>query len=278
MGTSQSSGGPGGGVPLVPPWVPDVAPLNPSPDAVNLPDALPTPNSLPQPVPLAPSGRFNGARRSLGSFARSGNEREMRRGLGHYSRSGYGGAGHATRRMGGTSATAGALHAALGGTPGGGLGAAGGGVLDPVLLAGQSAEDVINAVVDAVRPVDGTLDAEASRAAIADGLSELLTRYPDADLLNLTDEQRVFAVERYTANDVFRRIDLDVGQSIRDKAPTASFALSRLKQVRDYVREIVAASFRRLRETGRTLTAGRVEQVVRDAIRETFEVFEGFAE
>jgi hypothetical protein len=178
--------------------------------------------------------------------------------------------------MGGTARTAGALHRALGGGGGRGPGVVAGGVLDPALLVGRSADDVMNAVVEAVRPVDGTLDAEASRAAILDGLSELLTRYPNADLLNLTDEQRAFAVERYTANDVFRRIELDVGKSIHEKAPTASSALSRLKQIRDYVKETVAASFRTLRDAGRTLTAGRVEQVVREAIRETFEVFEGF--
>ncbi|GFO80602.1 MAG: hypothetical protein A49_02290 [Methyloceanibacter sp.] len=278
MGTSQSNGGPGGGVPLVPPWVPDIEPPGVPRNPVELPVAPATPNPVPQPAQLAPSGRFNGTRRSLGSFARSGSEREMRRGLGHYSRSGYGGTGNATRRMGGTSATAGALYRALGGGSGRGSAAAADGVFDPAVLAGRSAEEVMNAVVDAVRPIDGTLDAEASRAAVVDALSELLTRYPDADLLNLTDDQRALAVERYTANDVFRRIDLDVGQSIREKAQTASSALSRLKQVRDYVRETVAVSFRRLREAGRTLTAGRVEQFVRDAIQETFEVFEGFAE
>lgn len=106
----------------------------------------------------------------------------------------------------------------------------------------------------------------------------MLTRFPEADLLNLDDEQRTFAIERYTAFDVFRRFDLDVGQTIRDKAASATMALSRLKEVRDYVRETVAASFRRLRDVGRTITAGRVSQVVRDALRETFQVFEGFAE
>jgi hypothetical protein len=136
----------------------------------------------------------------------------------------------------------------------------------------------MDAVVEAVRPVDGTQDAEASRAAIRDALSELLTRFPDADLLNLTSEQRELAIERFTAHDVFRRFDLDVGQTIREKAPTTATGLSRLKQARDYVKETVAAAFRRLREAGRTLTAGRISEVVRAALRETFDVFEGYAE
>lgn len=55
-------------------------------------------------------------------------------------------------------------------------------------------------------------------------------------------------------------------------------ALSRLKEVRDYVKQSVAAAFRKLRDAGRSLTSGRISQVVRDALRETFEVFEGYAE
>ncbi len=136
----------------------------------------------------------------------------------------------------------------------------------------------MDAVVEAVRPIDGTQDAEAARAAIKDALSELLTRFPEADLLNLDAEQRVFAIERYTALDVFRRFELDVGKAIVEKAPSAVTALSRLKQVRDYVKETVAASFRRLRDAGRAITSGRVSQVVQDALAETFHVFEGYAE
>lgn len=279
MGTSQSSNGPGPGVPMVPPWVPDV------PDEPSMPSQQPSseeesqaapPAIPPVPVQLAPSARFRGARRALGEFARTGDTDDMRRGFGHYVRSGYNGAGTAAHRMGGTAATAGALHGALSNVAAG-QPAAPGSLLDPVLLAGRSADAVMDAVVEAVRPVDGTQDAEAARAAIRDALSELLTRYPDADLLNLDPEQRDFAIERYTALDVFRRFDLDVGQTIRDKAPNASAGLARLKQARDYVKETVAAAFRQLRAAGRAMTAGRVSQIVRDALRETFQVFEGYA-
>ena len=51
----------------------------------------------------------------------------------------------------------------------------------------------MNAVVEAVRPADGTQDAEASRTAIKDALSEVLTIFPDADLLNLTVRVREHA-------------------------------------------------------------------------------------
>lgn len=274
MGTSQSSKGAGAGVPMVPAWVDNPPPEAPAgePPAPGKEAPAPAP-----PAPLAPDRRWIGVSRSLGDYANTGDTGAMRRGFGHYVRTGYGGAGTAARRMGGTAATAGALGGALAGLAGG-QPAAPGSPLDPTLLAGRSAEDIMDAVVEAVRPVDGTQDAEASRAAIRDALSELLTRFPEADLLNLTPEEREFTIERFTAHDVFRRFDLDVGQTIREKAPSVATGLSRLKQAREYVKETVAAAFRNFRSAGYTLTAGRIAAVVRAALRETFEVFEGYAE
>lgn len=277
MGTSQSSKGPGAGVSMVPSWVDDPPPEAPMGDEPATDDKPPVAPAAPPPAPVAPDRRWIGVSRSLGDYANTGDTRAMRRGFGHYVRSGYGGAGTAARRMKGTAATAGALGGALAGLAAG-QPAAPGSPLDPALLAGRSADEIMDAVVEAVRPVDGTQDAEAARAAIRDALSELLTRFPDADLLNLTPEQREMAIERFTAHDVFRRFDLDVGQTIREKAPSATTGLSRLKQARDYVKETVAAAFRKLREAGRVLTAGRISEVVRAALRETFEVFEGYAE
>lgn len=288
MGTSQSSGGPGPGVPMVPPWTPPSPPPDESPNPQppdnpqNLPPEgegnMPSPVPAPvQPAPLAPPGRFMGVRRGLGDYVRSGDRGDLGRSLGHYVRSGYGGSQTATRRFGGTATTAGTLAMALanvasGQTTGPGV------LLDRALLEGRSADEVIEAVVEAVRPVDGTQDAEAQRAAICDALSELLTRFPDADLLNLDAGQRAFAIERFAAMDVVRRFELDVGKTILEKAPSATTALSRLKEVREYIKESVSAAFRRLRSAGQNVTTGRVSRIVSDALRETFEVFEGYAQ
>ena len=86
MGTSASSKGPGGGVPMVPPWVPDPVPPNPpqdgdggaptdgkSPASPNQP--LPQQPVQAQPSPIAPRARFSGARLNLGNFARGGDRR-----------------------------------------------------------------------------------------------------------------------------------------------------------------------------------------------------------
>lgn len=286
MGTSQSSRGSPSGVPMVPPWVPDL-PLPPSSTEGAPPDATPEPGDATppapspaepwQPIPMAPARRFLGANRNLGDYARSGDGASMRRGLAQYVKKGYGGSSTATRRMGGTAQTAQALYSAL--SVGQGTAAtATEGAVGSALTDGRSANEVMDAVVEAVRPVDGTQDAEASRTSIKDALSDVLNQFPDADLLNLQPEQRELAVERFVAGDVFRRIDLDIGQTIREKAPNAAAGLGRLKEVREYVRETVSASFRRLRETGQRLAAGRITQIVQSAIRETFQVFEEYVE
>lgn len=286
MGTSQSSNGSPAGVPMVPPWVPDI-PL-PSAPAEGAQPPVPAQNETlepkppqhivpPLPIPIAPLRRFSGATRKFGDFARNGDSASMRRGFGQYVKKGYGGSSTATRRLGSTVHTANALYSALSGGAASPL-AAPGGPLDPALIAGRSADEIMDAVIEAIRPVDGTQDAEASRAAIKDALSDVLERFPDADLLDLQQEQRELAIERYVAGDVFRRFDLELGKKVYEKAPDATTALSRLKEVREYIRETVAASFRQLRDLGHRLAAGRVVQIVQSALREAHQVFETYAE
>ncbi|HYT88944.1 MAG TPA: Qat anti-phage system associated protein QatB [Gemmataceae bacterium] len=266
---------------MVPPWVPDAAPDD-VPDGVddNASDqqAADTPNApaaSPQPAPVAPPGRFGPSRSSLGHYARSGSTDDMRRGLGHYVGKGLGGSGTAVRRFAGTARTAGTLYGALS-SAASGQAAAPGSPFDPALLAGRTAREIMDAAVEAVRPTDGTQDAEASRQAIRDALSELLNRYPDADLLNLSEDQRVFAIERFVAVDVFNRFRLDVGKAIQDKAPTIAAALARFKEVKDYIKETVSAAFRHVRAAGQALNVRRITLLVSRALAETFQVFEDY--
>lgn len=277
MGTSKSGTGPAAGVPLVPPWVPDpIPPAND--DSGNGADGQnqeAPPALAPQPAPMAPRGRFGPARSNLGTFARTGGSHDMYRALGHYVHRGLGGPGTAARRMGGTARTAGTLFGALSAAAAG-QAAAPGSPFDPALLAGRSVDEVMDALVEAVRPVDGTQDAEASRRAIRDAVAELLDRFPEANLLDLSEDQRGFVIERYVALDVFNRFALDLGKTVRDKAPSLSAALSRLEDIKDYIKEVVSARFRALRKVGEHLGARRIMEMVGQALRETFEVFEEY--
>jgi len=283
MGTSKSSAGPLGGVPMVPPWTPDPLPPpngpNPGPDESpdgtdEGSDTLPSPS---QPSPIAPAGRFGSSRASLGRFARSGSTGDMRKGVGRYVSKGWGGSKTAARRLNGTARSAGVLYGALSvlatGQP-----TEAGGPLDRAVLTGASASDIMRAVIEAVRPVDGTQDAEATRDAIKSAASELLTKNPDADFLALSEEDRLFIVERFLANDIFNHLVLDIGQAIQKNAPTASASLVRFREIKNYVRQTISAAFRKIHKSGETLTARRVAAISRQCIREAMEVFEGGAE
>jgi hypothetical protein len=269
MGTSQSSSGPGGGVPLVPPWADDVD--VPVPDGGDEGQELTEPDGQ-KPILLAARARFRDARRSLGEFARSGNERGLRRAVSHYVRTGYGGNSTMARRMGGTARTAGRLNAVLQS----GRAPDGTDLRDAILASGSDVNLVLDAIVDAASPADGTQDAESSRHAMREALSDLLAWASDVDFLALTDDQRFFVIERYTALDIYGRFCLDMQRTIMGKSPDPATGLRRLKQVREFIAEHVAAAFRTIRERGTSATTSNVTQLTRDALRATFSVFEEY--
>ena len=276
MGTSKSSSGAPSGVPMVPPWTPDPesdSPADPNPDHE---DEQPKPENPKAPPEVAPKARFRSTRLALGDYASSGDRNSLRRGVGRYFSSGLGGSRTAARRMGGTSVTAGTLYGALGGnSPGASVDRE---TLDTEALKGKSAEEVIKTVIDTVRPVDGTQEGEATRESINDAMAELLNRHPEANLLELNETQREFVIDQYVSMDVFRQFYLDVGKTIQDKAPSATTGVARLKEAREYIRETVCASFRRLREAGTNLSGNRVSRIINRVLVDAFDVFSGYAE
>lgn len=270
---------------MVPPWTPDPLPPPPveNPQGVpdDVPDAASDKNPSPSPTslqfnPIAPAGRFGAARTSIGRYARSGSSDDLRRGLGHYVSKGWGGSNVATQRLSGTVRSAGVLYGALEALAAGRPIEAGG--PDRALLEERSTEQIMSAVVQAVRPVDGTQDAEATRDAIKCAASELLAKNPDADLLSLSEDERLFMVERFLAIDLFNRLMLDIGQAIQKNAPSISTAASRLREIKNYIKQAVSAAFRNFHKTGEVLTPRRVSGISRQCIQETLAVFEGGAE
>lgn len=271
MGTSSSSNGPGANVPLVPPWVPPIPP----PDDAGEDAPTPIVPTSPQ-IPIAPSGRFQSTRLNLSRFASSGDKDNLRRGVGNYFKSGYGGGGTAARRFGGTANTAGALYGALSGAAGT-RGTPERDALEAAVRSGGSTESIISALVEAIQPVDGRQDSEANRKALADALSELMTKHPDADLLKLTPEQLNLVLALFIVSDVFARFVLDVGKSIIDNAPSVATGLSRLKEVKEYIRETVIAQLNKITIGGVALSKNKVVNLVATALRDAIDVFEGYA-
>ncbi len=270
MGTSKSSPGSPSNVPIVPPWVPDPedpeseVPADDGGDEQQLPPDK-------SKVDIAPPGRFRSTRISLGKFAESGDSGSLRKGVGRYVGTGMGGSAAAAQRLAGSAGTARSLYSAL--SPD-----AAESRLDRELLQGKSARQIINAVVELACPLNGSMDAEAGQAAINDALSVLLNRYPEADLLNLTDQQREYAVIQYVAHDVYRHFVLDVGLTIQEKAPSASTGQRRLKEACEFIRETVAAEFQKLKQQGKELNRSTIVRLVKTVLRSSCNVFEEYAE
>ena len=273
MGTSASSSGPGSGVPLIPPWVSD--PDFPLPNAPNGDEEQE--NRIPQSPPpqAAPMGRFRGARVNLGEFAGSGSGYSLRRGIGQYVRTGLGGSRNGSRRMAGTARRAGALYGVLhalssGTTPAVDLG------IEPVRLAGRPAREIVDRIAEALSPSDGSLDAETSRYSLSQALSVLIRMDPSINLAALTVDQIILAMELFIGADICRRIEVDVGKTILDRAADAVTAMRRLEEMYSYVRQVVASAFRRLPAMLDPLTQGAATRLASGVIRDTLEVFESY--
>ena len=88
----------------------------------------------------------------------------------------------------------------------------------------------------------------------------------------------MFALEKFVSDDVFRRIYLDIGKTIQSKAPNIAIGLSRLKEIKDYVKETVAESFRNNTQKGMPIASSKIREMVNITIQETFDVFEEYAE
>lgn len=276
MGTSKSNDGSPSRVPMVPPWVPDIEVPNPVLQPVDLSSLVVDPSEIQQvsPQKLAPNARWRSARSAFQKFAQNGSITDRNLGLKHFVKKGFGGSRTATKRFAGTSNTASKLFDIIsGGTPSG-LSQAG--TPNSDLSNNHNAEDIVNAIIETVKPVDGTQDAESSRAAINDAFSDLLTTYPDADLLNLDENQKQLVIERFISYDVYRRISLELGSAVRDKSPNAKTCLQRLKEIRDYVRETISNAFRKFRSSLQRLNVGHIKEIATMSIHEAFIVFEEY--
>lgn len=281
MGTSQSSSGSPSGVPMVPPWVPDIeseeddsAEVGKGSDSEDPENGQTDKNDQGQEDQneIAPSARFAGARRNLNSYSKHGDSSSMKKGVGYYIANGYGGSKSAVRRFGGTVSTGGVLYSVLSKTSSGQT-VEGFDVND---LSDKSSTQIVDRLIEVIRPIDGTQDTEASRNAIQTAFSELLAKDENINLLNLTEEDRLFVTERFVADDVFRRLELDVGKDIHANAPNITSAFSRLREIKNYIRQTVASSFRKIKNSGNRISSTSIRSTIKKILSDAFTVFEDY--
>jgi len=285
MGTSTSSSGPGAGASLDPPWLNDLVPAagggeseasppDESPEAED--ESAEGGQAKLEEVKsvVAPPRRFAAARRDLGAFIRSGDTAVLARAIGHYSRTGMGGAAAATSRMrASTSAGAGLvsfLQAARDGTNSGIAS-----WVQDLLARNPSSDDVADAIVQALAPPGGSADEESLRDSMALAISELILLQPDVELLRMSDTDTWTLLQLFLGHEVCNRLEFDMGQFFESSRLDPELGVKRELEMRDFVKNEVGVQLAALREKTPNPSKQQLDVLVQDAVRMTFEVYEG---
>lgn len=249
MGTSQSSTGPGGGSPLVPPWADD---------------------QPQQPLPPPQAARFGPFRKSLGRAVSSGNRDDYRKAVGHYARKASGGSSSAARRLGSvTQAGAGLFSTLVGGEAG--PGEAG---VDLDSLAGLPCELAISAISHALTTEDG--DSEKIRSAMNHALVEALDGVETFDPQCITDDVIVNTMIGYLSESIFLQMVMDSDKSW-NKAESTKQAIRAETELRELIKVVVDKHMApKLANNVRAFSKQQMAQIEREAIIDSWNEWEAY--
>jgi hypothetical protein len=273
MGTSASSNGPGSGISLDPAWLDDIdyngadsfgeGQIDENSSDVSQ-DTLNTLN-------VAPRGRFSSARRNMREYVRSGSSDSLRRSLGHYSRTGMGGAKALSHRMRASAKVGSNFYGAfrsLRDDPEFALGK----VLSDLKAQGANAHQIISTIVEHVCPNGGSIDEVSLRNSATAALSEYLEEHPTVDFCRLSDDQMWELTGTYVGNEIFERVQMDIGQAFEKTDITVSERIVRMNSMKAFIQAEVAVQLNKIRETeSKTVN---VEKLIQCTIQATFEVYE----
>ena len=275
MGTSKSSTGPGGNVPLIPDWL-DVTPIGPR--NPQLPQGKPDLGAQSPAPRIALPQRFNPARRAFGEFVKSGQQSSLKRGLGSYVSKGFRGSGATAARMGQAVTSANKVYQILSGlasqslTPNE-LG------FDPTLFAGADPDDVIDAIVDSVCRNDRSLDDSAGRIAANMALSEVLSTDDDMDSFSMPTEAIREVYLRTLAYHVFENVLHDIGVNIQGAADgDAELFNDRCVQIKEFILETFRFQLDDTETKGDPLDSDNQVSIANDVLSQVLDVFEGWIE
>lgn len=273
MGTSASSNGPGSGISLDPAWLDDIdyngadsfgeGQIDENSSDISQ-DTLNTLN-------IAPRGRFSSARRNMREYVRSGSSDSLRRSLGHYSRTGMGGAKALSHRMRASAKVGSNFYGAfrsLRDDPEFALGK----VLSDLKAQGANAHQIISTIVEHVCPNGGSIDEVSLRNSATAALSEYLEEHPTVDFCRLSDDQMWELTGTYVGNEIFERVQMDIGQAFEKTDITVSERIVRMNSMKAFIQAEVAVQLNKIRETeSKTVN---VEKLIQRTIQATFEVYE----
>lgn len=272
MGTSTSSTGPSAGVSLDPPWLDDVA------GAVGEGSSVPPGDREPPVVPpgatgVAPPARYRDARRDLGKFLGSGDTRHLRKALGHYFSRGSGGASAAARRMRASTRAGAALFDFLNAVRQGATAEARRWV-EELRATNPAAEDVVDAIVRELAPAGGSADEESLRDAMAQALSELVRDNPSIDPLLMEIDDIWELMKGYLATEAANRLCFDLGPIFESAQLDPKTVVLREREMRRFIKNEVGLHVDLLRHTDANPTRNKLDSILQEALKMTFELFE----
>jgi hypothetical protein len=251
MGTSQSSSGPGGSSPLVPPWADD---------------------EPQKPLPIPPRARFKPFRQSLGRFLKTNNQSDLKSALYNYAQKGTGGGGIASRRLGSATNAGARLYRLLSSL-------AESKVPPDVLidldnLKGQPCDIAIDIITRSLATNDG--DTEKIRVAMNHALVEALDGIAVFDPTNITDDIIITIMINYLSEVVFLQIVMDAGKAWTN-AETATQAVTVENTLRELIKVIVDKNMApRLKKNTRTFTKQEMKTLQREVIKIVWREWEGY--
>jgi hypothetical protein len=147
--------------------------------------------------------------------------------------------------------------------------------IDALRNTGATAEDVANAIVQELSPPGGSADEESLRDSMAVALSELMQGNPGIDLLSLVQDDIWALMDFFLAAEVANRVCFDMGQAFERANVEPLVAVQREREMREFIKSEVKVAVRDLRAANPNPTQVQMESLMRDAVKTTFEVFEG---
>lgn len=272
MGTSASSTGPGGGVAFDPPWLDKIE--NPLPDDQNNigTDNTDQENDQPQ-QRLAPPRRFQGARRAMTDYVRTGDKDSLNRAIGHYSRTGMGGASNVSTRMRVSTSSAVSLFGFLQSTRDGNDSTINEWVSD--LVSGNaSTYEIINQIVSKVALKGGSLDETSCRDSMAQAMGSLLEKEPNINLLELDDNNIWVLIESFLGYEAFKRLCLDIGKAFENPDISPRERVVRMNEMQEYLKAEIFVQTEKLRSIESEIALNQLQTILEKSLRNTFIVYE----
>jgi hypothetical protein len=144
-----------------------------------------------------------------------------------------------------------------------------------LLASNPSSDDVADAIVHALAPAGGSEDEESLRDSMAYALSELIVLQPNVELLQMNDTDTWTLLQLFLGNEVCNRLEFDIGQFFESAKLDPQLGVKRELEMREFVKNEVGVQLAALRAKTSNPTKPQLEALVRDAVRMTFEVYEG---